>query len=151
MSTSNVLSFVEESCFSGDQFKSIRREIIFTVTGFGKNLGRLIKSDFSADFGLWYDYEDKYLIEILNDSFPDIPWGWFVFHKKMDHSSIQILHPETTTVVGSIHVRRGTNQKLSGENIHANVMSWASVQLWKDKRDERRARQLEDQERKQDS
>lgn len=145
MSTSNVLSFVEESCFSGDQFKSVRREVIFTVNGFGNNLGRPIQSDFSADFGLWYDYEDKYLVEILEDSFPDIRWGWFVFHKKMDHSSIQILHPETTAVVGSIHVRRGSNQKLSGEILGGNVMSWASVQLWKEQRDERRAKQLENQ------
>lgn len=138
MST-NVVSFVEETCFSGETFRSVRREIQYTIVGYGKGLGREFKEDFPCDNGIWYDYEDKYLLSILDERWPDIQWGGFVLHKKMDHSAIEIIEPESGKIVGSIHVRRGAKGNLSGENTCANVVSWASVQSWKEKRDESRA------------
>lgn len=137
MST-NVVSFVEETCFSGDTFRSVRREITYSIIGYGKGLGREFREDFACDNGIWYDYEDKYLLSILDERFPDINWGWFVLHKKMDHSAIEIIEPESGKIVGSIHVRRGEKGKLSGEILDASVMSWDKVQQWKVKRDERR-------------
>lgn len=138
MST-NVVSFVEETCFSGETFRSVRREIQYSIVGYGKGLGREFREDFPCDNGIWYDYEDKYLLSILEEKWPDINWGWFVLHKKMDHSAIEIIDPDSGNIVGSIHVRRGTGKKLSGEITCANVVSWNTVQQKKVERDERRA------------
>lgn len=137
----NVLSFVEESCFSGDTFKSVRREIVFTLRGYGNQLGQVMNNDFRADFGLFYDYEDNYLREILADEFPLLKWENFVFHKKMDHSGIDIIETDTAKICGSIHVRRSSSLKLSSENLGATVMSWKQVLKWKEDRDLRRESQ----------
>ena len=133
--SSNVLSFVEESCFSGETFRSVRRQINFTLTSYGNRLGLSLKSDFLADFGLYYDYTEVFLRDILAQNFGSVDWDDFVFHNKIDHSGIDVIEVETTKVVGSIHVRRSSNLKLPGEILGANVITWAKVLEWRDKRE----------------
>lgn len=135
---SEVLSFAEESCFSGDTFRSIRREIQFVLQGYGKQLGgKSVKLEFTSDFGLYYDYEDTVLLSILEGLDPAVKWGWYIYHKKMDQSAIEIINPDTNKVVGSIAIRAASRSKLSGEPSCANVMSWAAVQEWKSERAKR--------------
>jgi hypothetical protein len=117
-----VVSFAEESCWDGERFRSVRREIVFVVAGFAISPGKSIRGEFRADFGLWYDLDDDLLIQILVRDIPSVDWGWFIYHKKIDHSAILIYHPETGKVVGSIYPRGKTRQKLSCENNGANVV-----------------------------
>lgn len=134
----NLVSFAEESCFSGDKFRTVRREVVFTVLGYGNQLGVPIKEDFVADYGLWYDYDDTMLLEILSSRFPQVQWSHYIYHKLMDHKGISIVDPDNDKVIGSISVRRATGLKLSSETGHGNVMSWDQVQQWKVKRDAER-------------
>lgn len=123
---SNVVSFAEESCFSGETFRSVRREVVFTVHIYGLGPEKMLKQDFSADNGIWYDHTDEYLIQILENQVAGPDWGGFVFHPKMDQSAIELIDTDTNKVVGIIHVRRGktpTNPELSGENSCGNVVS----------------------------
>lgn len=123
--SANVLSFAEESCWDGDKFRSIRREIHFRLIGHGIKPNELLNHEFTADFGLWYDEEDEWLIGILSKEIPDVEWGYFVYFKRLDHSEILILNPENNRTIGSIYPRGRTKQKLSGENTTANIVSMA--------------------------
>jgi hypothetical protein len=118
---SQVLSFAEESCWDGDRFRSVRREIVFVVSGHAIIPGKVVRREFRADFGLWYDSDDEWLIDLLRETDAEINWDWFVFWRKLDHSAIMIHHPETGKVVGQIYPRGRTKQKLSGEILGGNI------------------------------
>jgi hypothetical protein len=139
---SQVLSFAEESCWDGERFRTIRREIVFVVTGFQIRdaHGESIRREFRADFGLWYDVDDDWLIQILKREEPSIRWDWFVYHKKLDHSAIIIHDPNTGKALGQIYPRGRTKQKLSGENSGANI---TTIAKGKDYRAERLRREEE--------
>lgn len=134
MSTGQVFSFAEESCWDGEVFRSVRREVVFVLAGHAIQTGVAIRLEFTADYGLWYDFEDVVLIEMLKEIRPDINWGWFVYHKKLDHSGIHIYNPDTGKVVGSIYPRGRTRQKLSGENMAANIVPIAKGYEYRAKR-----------------
>lgn len=123
--SSNVLSFAEESCWKGDQWRSIRREIHFVIAGHAIQTGVAIRHEFAADFGLWYDEDDEWLLGILKETYPAINWGHFIYFKLPDHSAIMIIEPDDDRVVGSIYPRGRTKRKLSGENNTANIVSMA--------------------------
>lgn len=155
--TSNISYFVEESCWDGDKFRSIRREVVFVVAGHAIQTGRAVRHEFRADFGLWYDYEDELLIQILTEEIPGIDWGWYVYHKKLDHSAIHILNPDTGKVVGSIYPRGRTKQKLSGENAAANVIpigkgvEYRAIRLLREEHKAKRAEERQRARRPEDS
>ncbi len=119
---STVVSFAEESCWDGEIFRSIRREVVFVVSGHAIQFGRVVRAELRADYGIFWDGEDEWLIGLLTESIPDVDWGWFVYHKKIDQSGIGIINPESGQTVGSIFPRGRTKQKLSGENAAANVI-----------------------------
>lgn len=119
---STVVSFAEESCWDGDRFRTVRREIHFVLIGFSTVLPKTIRREFTADFGLWYDVDDEWLIQILQREAPEINWSYYVYFKKLDHSAINIYHPESGEVVGAVVPRGRTKRKLSGENAGANVV-----------------------------
>ena len=132
--SSNVLYFAEESCWDGETFRSIRREVVFVIAGHAIQTGVPIRHEFTADFGLWYDYEDEVLLQILKEQLPAIDWGWFVYHKKIDHSAIMIYNPDSGQVVGSIYPRGRKKQKLSGENMAANITPITKGREYQEKR-----------------
>jgi hypothetical protein len=121
---SQIVSFAEESCWDGERFRSVRREIVFVVRGWQLPTiqGKQVLREFTADFGLWYDVDDELLIKILRDLEPSVRWDWYVYHKKLDHSAIVIHDSETGKSVGQISCRGGTKQKLSGEMYGANIV-----------------------------
>lgn len=118
---STVVSFAEESCWDGETFRQVRREIVFVVAGHAIKTGVPIRHEFTADFGIFYDIDDDWLIQILKREVPGIDWGWFVYHKKLDHSGIWIINPDDNRVVGSVYPRGRTKQKLSGEIFTGNI------------------------------
>ena len=122
---STVVSFAEESCWDGETFRSVRREVVFVIVGHAIQTGKMIRAEFRADYGVFWDQEDEWLIALLTEALPAIDWGWFVYHKKMDQSGIFIVNPDTGQTVGSIYPRGRTKQKLSGENLAANVVPLA--------------------------
>lgn len=119
---SKVFSFAEESCWDGENFRSVRREIRFVLQIHGLPAPYPRRHEFKADFGIFYDPDDGWLIQILTEEVPGVDWGWLIFHKKLDHSGIIVHHPDSGKVVGSISVRRGIKQKLSGETVGGNVV-----------------------------
>lgn len=119
---STVVSFAEESCWDGETFRSIRREVVFVVAGHAIQSGRVVRAEIRADYGIFWDGEDEWLIALLSESLPDIDWGWFVYHKKLDQSGIWIINPDSGKKVGSIFLRGRSTQRLSGENAAANVV-----------------------------
>lgn len=141
----SVVSFAEESCWDGEKFRSVRREIVFVVAGFAIRPGQSIRREFVADFGLWYDQEDEWLIQILRETLPEIEWSWFIYHKRLDHSAILIYHPENGKVVGSIYPRGRTRQKLSGEITGGNI---TPIGMGREYRAKRLAREEERQKRR---
>lgn len=140
---SNVLSFAEESCWDGETFRSIRIPVVFVVAGHAIQTGKAVRHEFVADYGLWYDYDDEVLLHILKEGRPDIDWGWFVYHKRMDHATISMINPDTGKVVGSIYVRGRAKQKLSGEILPANVVSIQHGHVVRQRRAEREQRRSE--------
>lgn len=131
---SEVLSFAEESCWDGETFRSVRREVVFVIAGHAIKTGVAIRHEFRADYGLWYDQEDEILLSILREERPDVDWGFFVYHKLMDHSGIHIYDPDSGKVVGSIYPRGRTRQKLSGENGGGNVTAIGQGLVYREKR-----------------
>ena len=118
---STVVSFAEESCWDGERFRSVRREIVFVIAGHAIQTGKMIRHEFRSDFGIFYDVDDELLIEILREELPAIDWGWFVYHKRLDHSGISIINPDSGKVVGSVYPRGRKRQKLSGEIAGGNI------------------------------
>lgn len=147
---STVVSFAEESCWDGETFRSIRREVVFVIAGHAIQSGRVVRAEFRADYGVFWDGEDEWLIALLKETVPDIDWGWFVFHKKLDQSGISVINPESGKVVGSIYPRGRTKQKLSGENLAANVVPISYGLVARANRLAKEARRAERENRSQD-
>ena len=131
---SSVVSFAEESCWDGERFRSVRREIVFVLMGLSSRLPRTIRREFTADFGLWYDVDDEWLIQILRREAPEIDWGYYVYFKKIDHSAINIFDPDSGELVGAVVPRGRTKRKLSGENAGANVIPISKGEEYRDRR-----------------
>ncbi len=132
-----VISFAEESCWDGEKFRSIRREVVFTVVGHAIRRGKVVRGEFTADYGVFYDEDDSWLINILDRELPGIEWGALVYWKLPDHSGIRILSGETGDQIGSIFPRGRTKQKLSGENLAANVVPIGQAGEYRARREDR--------------
>lgn len=115
---SKVLSFAEESCWDGETFRSIRRPVVFSL-----KLPKIsFDREFTADFGVFYDFDDEWLIQILDREFPAIDWGRFVFFKKLDHSAIQLIDTEIDRVVGEIVVRGSQKGRILPDQLPEGVV-----------------------------
>lgn len=121
---SSVVSFAEESVWDGERFRSIRREIVFVVQLNNVPIEgqKSSRHEFRADFGIFWDVEDDWLIQILREEIPGPEWGWYVYHKKLDQSGISVINPDSGRTVGTIYPRGRTKQKLSGEIAGANIV-----------------------------
>jgi hypothetical protein len=128
--STNIKSFAEESCWDGEQFRSIRRPVIFVVELWYPQL--LNNHEFTADFGVFFDPHDEWLIDILKREIPGPPWDWYVYWKKPDHSSINLLNPETNADLGSIRPRGALNPEISGERLPEGIVSLAA---WRENRE----------------
>lgn len=142
---STIVSFAEESCWDGENFRSVRKEVVFVVAGHAIIPGRQIRAEFTADYGVFWDGDDEWMIALLKTVLPSVDWGWFVYHKKLDQSGIFVINPDNGQTVGSIYPRGRTKQKLSGEILPANVVN---IQQGHAIRSERAANERRRRERK---
>lgn len=130
---STVLSFAEESCWDGERFRTIRRPVIFVLAVNIPTHG-FIRHEFEADFGVFYDVDDTWLVDLLNEQIPQVDWGWAIYHKKIDHSAIMIHNPDSGRVMGQIFPRGTKNQQISGD-LPEGV---ASMDKWRECLEKRR-------------
>lgn len=121
-----VLSLAEESCWDGDQPRLVRKSVTFRITSPGKVRGLRIDHEFVADFGLWYDPEDRYLVGKLTELGLGIDWGSYVFWKMLDHSEISVIDPELDLEVASIRVRGRVGGDPVGREDRSNVICLGS-------------------------
>jgi hypothetical protein len=118
----SVASFAEESVWSGQQFRPTRNSVVFRVTSIGKIAGRRVDLEMVSDYGVWFDPDDVQLLESLSRAEPGIPWGSFVFWRRQDVGSIDIIDQDSDRVIGSIVVRRRLGGDPSGEIDWTNVV-----------------------------
>lgn len=146
---SEVRSFVESTCWRGDQFLSVRKQVVFrvrstrwfkpsaVVAGIPIQNARVeIDTELVADYGVWYETDNEYLRASLQEQMEiQLDWGAYVYHTKLDHSGIDVIDPETDRVVMKIQVRRYTGKSLSGQELSGreNVVDMTE---FKRKRDE---------------
>lgn len=113
---SQVYSFAEESCWRGEDFRHVRKEVVFKVFSIGRSLGDKFSREFQADYGLWWDQEDEILLQHLRELDLPVRWDDLVFHKKIDQSGIDVYNPESDRLVARIEVRRYEGRRLDPAN-----------------------------------
>lgn len=126
---SQVVSFAEESCWDKEQFRQIRKRVVFRVYSVGRNLGEPFTGEFEADYSLWYDQEDDELIGFLSEVNPEVVWEHMVFHKKLDKSGIDVYETVNDRLVARIEVRRtefGLSRSFE-ENLGENVIRFTDI------------------------
>ena len=105
---SQLYKFAEEACWDrSDRFRQHRKSVVFRVASIGKIDGIRVNETIRADFGVYYDPEDEYLIGLLTDLGHGIDWGRFVFWKRPDHNGIDVIDPADDRVVAHVVVNRG--------------------------------------------
>lgn len=93
----------------------------------------MIRHEFEADYGVFYDVDDDWLIDILRRHIPQIDWGWLTYHKAIDHSGINLINPDSGRVIGQIYPRGSRSQVAAGE-LPDGV---ASMATWRKKFEQR--------------
>ena len=125
-----IASFAEESCWDKDQFRQVRKSVTFRIFSPGKIQGIRVDHAFEADFGVWYDPGDEYLIAKLTDLGLGINWGRLIYWKKLDHSEIEVFsHEDDERPVAFIRVRGRVGGDPSGEEDRSNVVELSQFRL----------------------
>jgi hypothetical protein len=122
-----VLSLPEESCWEGDNFRPVRKEVVFEVTSIGKISGERVDHEFRADYAIYYQSDDQLLIQLLEEMLGGVEWGRFVYWRKIDQSGITIIDPDDDTQIGHIRVRRSRRRALVDDE--TNVVSIEGARL----------------------
>lgn len=111
--TQPVISFAEISCFNRqDQFRSQLAPVVFRLFSVGRGLGHKVDVEFTDSYGLYYDSDDENLITALRNAAPGLPWAQMMYHRWLDQSRIQVVHPERGTIVAQIETRRYYGRKV---------------------------------------
>lgn len=121
-----VVSFAEETCWSGEDFRHVRKKVGFRIYSIGRHLGDKIDAEFIADYGLWWDQNDEILLFHLNEVAPTVHWRDKVYHKKMDMSGIDIYDPDSDMLVARVEVRAYEGRRLDAvdDSLGGNVISF---------------------------
>lgn len=134
---SRVFKFAEEACWDrSDRFRQVRKSVRFRIVSVGKIGDVRLNECFDADFGIFYDPEDEWLIGILSDLQPTIAWSQFVFWKKTDHSGVDVIDPADDRVVAKIVVNRGpVGPDPSGETLEIDMTNVVDLNSWRVERE----------------
>lgn len=108
-----IVGFAAATCWEGEVFRSVRREICFKAYHVGNAIGFKLDQEFVADYGIFFDPNEEYLVGVLTDNMPEIPWSTFRFHRKLDQSGIDVYGPDHKRVVARIVVRRYEGKKIT--------------------------------------
>ena len=107
MSDSPVVSLAEFSCWDGDELRAIRKKIWFTIRSVGKIEGLRVSQEFQADFGLMYDGDNQYTIELLGRVCPEVRWDRMFYWRRCDISGIDVVCARSENLVARLRVRDG--------------------------------------------
>jgi len=128
-----VHSFVEESCWENEKLRLEPKQVIFNITTVGKIQGIRLDTEFMADYSIFFDPDDTFLLAILRNIEPDIAWGRLMFYPLNDHSAIHIILPSTSRIIGRIRVRNrtpvDTKEILSGDETWDSVVRMEDFRL----------------------
>ena len=115
---SEAISFPEHTCWDDEYFRNVRKPVIFRVFNTNQHLGMSLDVEFEADYGVWYHQNDDSLVWYLQQAAPHVDWASLIYHRKWDHSGIDICEPDRDRVVARIEVRQFRGDKdevLSGD------------------------------------
>lgn len=107
-----VVSFPEYTCWSDENFRAVRKPVVFQVRSLNDELGCVFDVEMVADYGIWYHQHDEILIEMLREVCPAIDWGPLVYIRRWDHSGIDIYEPEGEDPVARMEVRQYRGARL---------------------------------------
>lgn len=122
-----LFRFAEETCWAGEELREVRKRVVFRAFSIGRNLGFPFSFEFEADYSIWYSQEDEVLLENLSRCRPDIPWARLVYHKKLDHSGIDIYETEDDKLVARVEVRRTLLGRPEKGSMGSNVIRFADI------------------------
>lgn len=119
-STAQVLSFAEGACYSSDEsIRPERGKVVFRLFSVGRGLGTKLDLALRSDYYIYYDGDDEYLLAALAKAAPAVPWHKFVFHRWLDQSRVQVLHPDSGKIVAQLETRRYFGRKVNLERVRA--------------------------------
>lgn len=125
-----VVSFAEVACFNKyDQFRSSFTPVVFRLFSVGRGLGQKVDVEFTDTYRLYYDSDDENLIAALRGAAPGLPWGTMMYHRWLDQSRIQVVHPERGTIVAQIETRRYYGRKVCESKLVAGEYGGTVVSL----------------------
>lgn len=107
-----AISFAEFTCWNDEDFRYVRKPVVFRLFTVGSKLGDKVDVDFTADYGVWYHQNDDHLIWMLSQAAPGIKWAELIYHRQWDHSGIRICDPETDRLVARVEVRKYRGRRL---------------------------------------
>lgn len=134
MGEAAVVSFPEHTCWNGEDFRSVRKPVVFRVFSVGSYLGQPFDLEFQSDYGVWYHQHDEILITMLRDVAPEVEWGTLIYHRKWDHTGIDIVEPDDGDLVARMEVRqyRGMGLDVLECDLGSNVVrldDWRTSKL----------------------
>src|ERR1043166_7812728 len=113
-----VLSYVEESCYVGEQERDFKLPVTFRLFSIGHGLGCRVDTSFVADYGLYYGDDDERLIQLLQHACPSVNWVWNkVYHRWLDQSRIQVLNAATGAPIAQVEVRRYMGRRVPAASV----------------------------------
>jgi hypothetical protein len=126
MEQRNPISFPEHTCWNEEDFRYVRKPVAFRIYSVGGKLGQF-EGEFTADYGVWYHRDDDHLIHLLRDAVPAVAWEEMIYHRKWDHSGIDICEPEEDLLVARMEVRqyRGKRLDVIDHDLGSNVIRFA--------------------------
>lgn len=131
---SEAISFAEFTCWNEEDFRYVRKPVAFRLYSVGGWLGQRVNTEFTADYGVWYHRDNDILIHLLSTVAPQVEWGVLIYHRKWDHSGIDICEPDDDRLVARMEVRqyRGRRLDVLEKDLGSNVVrldDWRTSRL----------------------
>jgi hypothetical protein len=119
-----TVSFPEHTCWNEENFRFARKPVMFRLFSVGGLLGVEFEAEFEADYGVWYQQDDDHLIHFLREKVPGVPWEELVYHRKWDHTGIDVCEPDEDRLVARVEVRqyRGRRLDVLENDLGSNVV-----------------------------
>lgn len=136
--SAEVHSFAVEACYGPDEeLRPVRGTVVFRLFSVGRGLGTKLDLELRSDYYVYFDGDDEYVISALAQAAPHVPWHQYVYHRWLDQSRIQVLHPESGRVVAQLETRRYYGRKINAAKLEQgqygpNVVSLAAARSAED-------------------
>lgn len=129
-----AISFAEHTCWKNEDFRHVRKPVMFRLYHVGKHLGHSFDVEFESDYGVWYQQDDDLLIWHLQQAHPHVDWAALIYHRRWDHTGIDICEPDEDKLVARMVVRQfqGSPEEVLSADLGANVVrfdDWRAARL----------------------